>query len=185
MLWKRSMIKDFEYEFPSEFMTLVLQKESVQVDAGQGARDLQDAFDPQHAVSFEEAITGQEIVYTRNDQGDVLYLFSMENWEGPLVDPEGEVEWDPPSAVDDLLERISDINCEALYPTDMKDAVIGMVERFGMQPLVLLDRDKCIEILMRDDMDAEEAEEFFEYNTIGSWLGDGTPCFATIDRDLI
>ena len=46
------MIKDFEYEFPSEFMTLVLQKESVQVDAGQGARDLQDAFDPQHAVSF-------------------------------------------------------------------------------------------------------------------------------------
>ena len=90
-----------------------------------------------------------------------------------------------PSAVDDLLERISDINPEALYPTGMKDAVIGMVERFGMQPLVLLDRSKCIEIFMVQGMDRDEAEEFFEVNTIGSWMGEGTPCFATIDRDLI
>ena len=96
MLWKRSMIKDFEYKFPEEFMTLVLQKETVHIDSGQGARELQNAFDPDHAVSFEEAITGQEIVYTLNDQGDVLYLFSLERREGPLIDPEGEVEWNPP-----------------------------------------------------------------------------------------
>lgn len=37
-------------------------------------------------------------------------------------------------AVDDVLEYINEINPEALYPSDMKDAVIGYVERFGLQP---------------------------------------------------
>jgi len=26
-------------------------------------------------------------------------------------------------------------------------------------------------------MDDQEAQEFFEYNTIGAWMGDGTPIF--------
>jgi hypothetical protein len=83
--------------------------------------------------------------------------------------------------VDEFLEEMAAINDKALYPTDLKDAIIGMVERFGMPPLILLDRKKCLEIFMeRDGMDYDEAEEFFEFNVIGSWLGDGTPCFATI-----
>ncbi len=85
---------------------------------------------------------------------------------------------------DELLERISELNEDALYPTDMKEAVIGMVERMGMDPVILLDRTKCIEILMRD-MSREEAEEYFEFNTIGAWMGDGTPCFATLSKDLL
>ena len=66
----------------------------------------------------------------------------------------------------------------------MKDAIIGTVERFGMQTLILLDRDQCIAILVKDVMTEDEAEDFFEYNTIGSWMGSGTPCFATLDKSL-
>ena len=73
---------------------------------------------------------------------------------------------------------------EKLYPTDMKEAIIGTVERFGMEPQILLDRDKCIEILMKD-MTEEEAEEYFEYNTIGAWMGEGTPCFAVLIKGSI
>ena len=37
-----------------------------------------------------------------------------------------------------VLDNIAEFNEAALYPTDMKDAVIGIVERFGQPPLVLL-----------------------------------------------
>lgn len=87
---------------------------------------------------------------------------------------------------DDVLDRISEMNEKALYPTDMKEAVIGVVERFGMAPQVLLDRTKCIKILEGQGMTNEEAEEFFEFNTIGSGMGDeGTPLFATLADDMI
>jgi hypothetical protein len=56
-----------------------------------------------------------------------------------------------------------------------------MVERFGMRPVILLDRDKCISIFVeRDGMTHEEAEEYFEFNIIEAWVGEGTPCFATL-----
>lgn len=85
------------------------------------------------------------------------------------------------SEKDDFLEEMSNINAKALYPTDLKEAIIGRVERYGMHPLILLDREKCLEIFVtRDGMTPEEAEEFFEFNVIGAWMGEGTPCFATL-----
>lgn len=75
---------------------------------------------------------------------------------------------------------------ESLFAEGFEEAVIGIVERFNSGPLVLYDRPKCIQILKnRDGMTHEEAEEFFEYNVIGSWVGDGTPCFATLSEDIL
>lgn len=55
-----------------------------------------------------------------------------------------------------------------------------------MTPQVLLDRTKCIKILEGQGMTNEEAEEFFEFNTIGSGMGDeGTPLFATLADDMV
>jgi hypothetical protein len=83
--------------------------------------------------------------------------------------------------IDEFLKDIGDLNPEAMYPTDMKEAIIGYVERFGMEPQILLDREKCIQCLIKDGMPEEDAEEFFEFNTIGSFMGElGTPCFATL-----
>jgi len=83
--------------------------------------------------------------------------------------------------IDELLDLVEEMNPEAKYPSDMKEAIIGWVERFEMEPVILLDKDKCIEILMKDsEMSYEEAIEYFEFNTIGSWVGEGTPAFATL-----
>lgn len=90
----------------------------------------------------------------------------------------------PVFKIDEFLEAMGDINPESQYPTDMKEAIIGYVERFGMEPQILLDRTKCIKILMKDGMTREEAQEFFEFNTIGSYVGEGTPCFATFVKDF-
>jgi len=68
-----------------------------------------------------------------------------------------------------------------LYPTGFEDAIIGVVERFGMEPVILLDKNKVLSILIkRDKMTWEEALEYYDFNIIGAWVGATTPCFAEI-----
>lgn len=73
-----------------------------------------------------------------------------------------------------------------IEPAAMDEAIVGLVSGFGKEPVVCYDRDKVIEILMRDDgMDEEEAEEFFSFNIEGAYLGDATPMFITKAETLI
>ena len=75
-------------------------------------------------------------------------------------------------------------NEEALLADGFEEAFLGMCEVFGRPPLVTYDRDKCIEILVRrDGMTYDEAEEFFEFNVAGSWVGDNTPVYMTLHGD--
>jgi len=66
----------------------------------------------------------------------------------------------------------------ALFADGYEDAVLGVAERCGVRPVVVYDAMKCIEILMaRDGMSMMEASEYFEHNTLGSWVGDNSPVF--------
>jgi len=85
----------------------------------------------------------------------------------------------------EVKERLGEVNEDLLTADGLDDALIGYVEQFGRPPVALYDREKCIQILMeRDGMDREGAEEFFEFNTIGAWVGDTTPAYATIIRHI-
>jgi hypothetical protein len=54
-------------------------------------------------------------------------------------------------------------------------ALAGTCYRNGQQ-LAVYNVHKVIKILMdRDLMTAGEAQEFFEFNIEGAWMGDGTP----------
>lgn len=78
-------------------------------------------------------------------------------------------------------ERLAEANPEALTADGFEDAYIGICTRFGQAPLAAYDYGKCIGVLMkRDGMSFEEACEFFDFNVIGAWAGEGTPVF--IDR---
>lgn len=57
------------------------------------------------------------------------------------------------------------------------DCIVGICTRFGQEPIVAYDREKVIAKLMKDGMDREGAEEFFEFNQAGAWVGEQTPCF--------
>ena len=63
------------------------------------------------------------------------------------------------------------------------EAIIGIAQRAGHGDLVAYDEAKCIEILARD-MSYEEAREYFEFNVLGAWVGDGTPIFIDTECDL-
>ena len=62
-----------------------------------------------------------------------------------------------------------------LFADGFDDAIIGVAQQFNIMS-VAYNRDKCIEILMKD-MDQLEAIEYFEVNVIGSYVGEHTPTF--------
>ena len=78
-----------------------------------------------------------------------------------------------------IREWRTQYNEKALMPDGFDDAFVGIAERCGQEPVLVYDRQKCVNILQSQDMTEEEAVEFFEYNTLGSWVGDNTPIFIT------
>ena len=65
-----------------------------------------------------------------------------------------------------------------LEPEMFDEAILGITERGDGTEVVAYDRQLVIEILMREGMEREEAEEYYSFNVVGSWLGDGTPIFV-------
>jgi hypothetical protein len=58
------------------------------------------------------------------------------------------------------------------------DCAVGVLERYGMEPIVIYDKERVIEKLMDEGCDSYEgALEFYEFNQLGGWHGDGTPGF--------
>lgn len=67
------------------------------------------------------------------------------------------------------------------YPTGYEDCIVGCAERFGGEGFLVIDKSKLLAKLMLDDgMTANEAEEFFEFNILGAWMGERTPAFITM-----
>ena len=58
------------------------------------------------------------------------------------------------------------------------DAIIGVMERAGGSPVIAYDTQKILDILERS-MPMEDAQEFFEYNILGAYMGDRTPVYIT------
>lgn len=58
------------------------------------------------------------------------------------------------------------------------DAIIGVGCRCSKDDILIYDTDKIISILIKKDgMTFEEALEYFNFNILGSWVGEGTPMF--------
>ena len=65
-----------------------------------------------------------------------------------------------------------------LEPHDKFDkAIIGVVERINLHVLCY-DMAYILNIL-KEDMSEDEAREYFDYNIMGSWMGDHTPVYMT------
>lgn len=75
-----------------------------------------------------------------------------------------------------VLDLLEDDACFLDGP-EFDAAILGVAERYDMPPVVCYDRTRVIDILARD-MPRQDAEEFFEFNTLGAWLGETTPVFV-------
>ena len=100
---------------------------------------------------------------------------------------------DEPAGEQASSERLNDIRTslamlwgeELLFLTEPEydDAIIGVVERAGSSPVIAYDTEKVLEVLERS-MSIEEAQEYFEYNILGAYLGEKTPVYITTSNSL-
>ena len=77
--------------------------------------------------------------------------------------------------IERIHERLEAAGEEALGADGYDDCVIGLAYQHT-RPLIVYSKKKVIERLM-EDMGRDDAEEFFQFNIVGSWVGDGTPMF--------
>jgi hypothetical protein len=58
------------------------------------------------------------------------------------------------------------------------EAIIGSITSYGSGETILYSTQKILDIIVdRDEMTEEEALDFFHYNILGSYNGDGMPSF--------
>ena len=84
-----------------------------------------------------------------------------------------------------ILDWLADTECEVmrLEPASFYDPfIIGVGYRFTYGPVLTYSLRGIITAhVEQDGMSSAEAREYFEVNTLGAWVGDGTPMF--IDED--
>lgn len=70
-------------------------------------------------------------------------------------------------------------------PETFDHAIVGLVYGAGQETAVLYDEGKIIAAMMAGGMSEEDAREYFEFNTLGAYLGDATPRFLLpkVDTD--
>lgn len=69
-----------------------------------------------------------------------------------------------------------------LFADGYDEAIVGIGIRDGVE-IVVYDTAKVLRVLRRrDGMTQAEAEEFFEFNVLGAWVGERTPLFIKMLR---
>jgi len=76
------------------------------------------------------------------------------------------------------LAEIWDQDLLFMSEPEYDQAIIGVMERAGGSPVIAYDTQKILDILERS-MPMEDAQEFFEYNILGAYMGDRTPVYIT------
>lgn len=74
------------------------------------------------------------------------------------------------------MKRLKEEYPDVMTMDGYDDAIIGVVERIGLE-VVCYDLNKVIEILMKQGMNEEDAWEWYQFNMVGSWVGEKTPVF--------
>lgn len=78
-----------------------------------------------------------------------------------------------------LAERYGD---ELLFldPAEVFDrAIVGVVHGAGKALSVVYDEETVLQVLVDSGMTADEADEYFLFNTAGAYVGERTPLFFT------
>lgn len=85
----------------------------------------------------------------------------------------------PTWGTQEMFDTLRDTDSDALTMDGMDEAIIGIVEQAGRE-LVLYSYTKLINVLVRQGMTTEEAEEWYVFNMTG-YMGDSTPVVLTIN----
>lgn len=74
--------------------------------------------------------------------------------------------------IDKIKISLANENPEALFLDGMDDALLGIDEQAS---IAVYDSGKCLRILQSHGMTYHEAREYYEFNTLGAYVGEYTP----------
>ena len=81
--------------------------------------------------------------------------------------------------LDDVMDSLEDNEALLMDPQDQfNPCIVGTGYLFHHGPVAVYDIGKVIAAFVAEGMTEEEAQEHFEFNVIGGWVGDGTPIFV-------
>ena len=66
-------------------------------------------------------------------------------------------------------------------PERFDHAILGLIHGFGQEPAVLYDEAAVLVALVEGGMSEEEAQEYFDFNTLGAFVGPSTPRFLMVN----
>ena len=76
-------------------------------------------------------------------------------------------------------------DAQTLFADGFEEAFLGY-GRHGPTIVAVYNWRRCITILQtRDSMSLDEAEDFMDFNVVGSWLGPHTPVFLDLSDTLV
>ena len=74
---------------------------------------------------------------------------------------------------------------ELLFADGFNDCIIGVHRRtFDHAACVVYDRDAMIQQLIGDGLTFEEAEEHFDFNVAGAYMGKHTPIYVSTEAGI-
>ena len=85
----------------------------------------------------------------------------------------------------ELMEALDETGeAQLLEPRNVYDpCIVGVGYRFHDGPVAIYSITMILKVLQDSGMDPEEAGESFQVNTLGAWMGDGTPFFVELRDD--
>jgi len=128
-----------------------------------------ERFKDKNPISIQQAKDALDVFLTTlreiGESSDQVYLTLPEVSEHSEEISEQELE-------------IAQANPEAIVYRDFEDAMVGVVRIFN-KTVVAYDYRKCIDVLVETgDCDFEQAQEWLEHNTLGTYAGENTPAFV-------
>jgi hypothetical protein len=66
-----------------------------------------------------------------------------------------------------------------LYADGFEEAFLGHIQIFN-NVIACYDANKCLDCLIKQGMEPEEALEYFNFNVQGAYVGDQTPAFLYV-----
>ena len=81
---------------------------------------------------------------------------------------------------------MEELNPEAIWYDGLEDAIVGIGCKYSNSPVVVYDEGLIIFTLMAEqEMEFEEAWEYYSFNIQGMWVGDNTPIIMVGMDDLM
>jgi hypothetical protein len=78
----------------------------------------------------------------------------------------------------EIQDEIKELYPDALVMDGFDDCIEGMCFQYGKPPVIAYNKQKVLQKLMDGGIETlEGAEEYFEFNQLGAYVGEHTPVF--------